>query len=127
MIVQFAEPNFLDSYDKISQDQKPKIDKIIPFLIDQVEQSRTIEDLISIPYSNLLFTKVQAMGLAELNMLEALMPKLRQSGGSLTDARFPVGDLFFIEYDEFRIFFSLRGQVFTFLIIALSSAFISTK
>lgn len=95
------------------------------FLIDLVEQSRTIEDLISIPYSNILITEVQIQELEpyELAQLVSLMPNIRQPGGRLTDARFPLGDLFFIAYDEFRIFFSLRGQVFTFLIIALNSAF----
>lgn len=121
MIVQFAEPDFLDSYNKLSRNQKTKIDKIIPFLIDQVEQSRTIEDLISIPYTNISITKVQAQKLAAVGLTEALMPQIRQSGGSLTDAKFPKRDLFFIASDEFHIFFKLRGQVFTFLIVALNS------
>ena len=123
MIVQFVEPDFLDSYDRLSAGQKAKIDKIVPFLIDRVEQSRTIEDLISIPYSNIAITKVQAQDLTEYEFIEALMPNLRKPGGHLTEARFPRGDLFFIAFDEFRIFFSLRGQVFTFLIVALSQMY----
>ena len=100
MIVQFVEPDFLDSIDAFNKTQAKKIKGYVRVLVDHIEQSETIEDLRQIALSNLTLAK---------------SPRLHVVGGRRAESLFPNGDVYLFRFDGFKLYFCLRGQVCTLL------------
>lgn len=123
MIVQYVEPDFMDSIDSFSRADSLKVKAFLIVLIDHIENSESIDDLVSIDYSDFNIygplTELQ-----ESNPdLSISLPENPPSSivtvstlrGKLTDQNFPNMDLYLFKFDNFRLIFSLRGQVCTFL------------
>jgi hypothetical protein len=100
LIVQYVEPDFLDSLDALSKTKAKKVKAYVTALVTHVEGSKTIEDLKRITLSNIQLAKA---------------PRLHILAGKLTQLQFPKQDLYVFLFDEFKLYFCLRGQVCTFL------------
>ena len=100
MIVQSVEPDFLDGIDAFPKAKAKKIKLLIKALVGHMEQSETIDDLRRIDHSN---------------MAPSAQPHLHLLAGRQTEQHFPKMDLYLFAFDEFRVFFCLRGQVCTLL------------
>lgn len=100
MIVQYVEPDFLDSIDAFPKAKAKKIKVFIKALVGHMEQSETIDDLRQINLSN--------------RALSA-QPHLHLLAGRQTERHFPKMDIYLFSFDDFNVFVCLRGQVCTLL------------
>jgi hypothetical protein len=100
LIVQYVEPDFLDSIDAFPKAKAKKIRVYIKALVGHMEQSETIDDLRHINLSNVALSA---------------QPHLHLLAGRQTEQHFPKMDVYLFTFDQFRVFFCLRGQVCTLL------------
>jgi hypothetical protein len=100
LIVQYVEPDFLNSMDAFSKTKMKKLKVYIRALVDHIEHSETIDDLRQINLSNIELSKT-----LHLQIL----------AGKRTELQFPKIDVYLFKFDDFKLFFCLRGQVCTLL------------
>ncbi len=123
MIVQYVEPDFMDSVDAFPKADSSRIKTYLKFLIEYIENSDSIEDLLSIDMSDFSLYGPLARTQDENSALNLLLPEKPSSSivifsllsGKSTERTFPLKDLYLFRFAEYRLFFCLRGQVCTFL------------
>lgn len=123
MIVQYVEPDLMDSIDAFNRADSIKIKAYLIVLIEHIESSESIDDLVSIDYSDFnLYGPLKELQESNPDLTISLPENPPSSKvvvstlrGKLADRNFPNMDLYLFKFDNFRLIFSLRGQVCTFL------------
>jgi len=123
LIVQYVEPDFLDSLEGFPKNEVKKIKIYLRALVAHIEKSETVEDLKAINLSefSLYLLSKRAHDDLTLKLLKSpeiepsRIPSLYYLSGRSTEKQFPNRDLYLYKFDAYKLFFCLRGQVCTLL------------